>query len=170
MKVVISESFQQNILPFKIHWHRTILSVCNVKHNRFSYLTQCQSSLTFSLILDLAYFCIQPFICYHCQSELSCINKDHYTTKCPCFRMEQYCNKQCPYRCDNLDRVCCVTQKTFCQCGSNKKVEDITSSCNMRYLKRAIEFPYFKSMWSCSTDCQCRNTYGKKSEKGKVTL
>ena len=86
--------------------------------------------------------------------------------------MKQYCNKQCHCRkCANEDRVHCLTQKTFCHCRSKKKLEDITSCCNMPYQKHATKCPCFKSMQPCLMDCQCKgckNTYGKKSEKEKV--
>ena len=53
-----------------------------------------------------------------------------------------------------------------------KKLEDITSCCNMPYQKRTTKCPCFKSMRPCSMDCQCKgctNTYDKKSEKEKVS-
>ena len=87
--------------------------------------------------------------------------------------MKQYCNKQCRCRmCTNIDRFRCLTQKSFCHCGPKKKLEDISSCCNMPYQKRTTKCPCFKSMRPCSTDCQCKgctNTYDKKSEKEKVS-
>ena len=84
--------------------------------------------------------------------------------------MKQCCNKQCRCRmCANVDRL---TQKTFCHCGSKKKLEDITPCCNMPYQKRSTKCPCFKSVRPCSMDCQCKgctNTYDKKSEKEKVS-
>ena len=142
--------------------------------NRFSLCDlDAKPFLLSQLFQTLLTFCIESFVRCHCRSDLGCIDSEHCKSKCPCFGMKQYYNKQCRCRnCANLDRVRCLTQRTFCRCGSKKKLEDITSCCNMTYQKRATKCPCFKSMRPCSMDCQCkgcRNTYGKKSEKEKVS-